>query len=47
MYKTDFVCTYKAFEELEDDDVNAGPGAHLGDAAAHLSGTDDTDAVDR
>lgn len=23
MYKTDFVCTYKAFEELEDDDVNA------------------------
>ena len=23
MYKTDFVCTYKAFEVLEDDDVNA------------------------
>jgi len=23
MYKTDFVCTYKAFEDLEDDDVNA------------------------
>jgi len=23
MYKTDFVCTYKAFEELEDDEVNA------------------------
>ena len=23
MYKTNFVCTYKLFEELEDDDVNA------------------------
>jgi hypothetical protein len=23
MYKTDFVCTYKAFEELEDDEVNS------------------------
>lgn len=23
MYKTDFVCTYKAFEELADDDVNS------------------------
>lgn len=23
MYKTDFVCTYKAFESLEDDEVNA------------------------
>ena len=23
MYKTDFVCTYKAFEALEDDEVNA------------------------
>jgi hypothetical protein len=23
MYKTNFVCTYKAFEELEDDEVNA------------------------
>lgn len=23
MYKTDFVCTYKVFEDLEDDDVNA------------------------
>lgn len=22
-YKTDFVCTYKAFEELEDDEVNS------------------------
>ena len=24
MYKTDFVCTYKAFEEMEDDEVNSG-----------------------
>lgn len=23
MYKTDFVCTYKAFEEMEDDEVNS------------------------
>jgi len=23
MYNTDFVCTYKAFEELEDDEVNS------------------------
>ena len=23
MYKTNFVCTYKSFEELEDDEVNA------------------------
>ena len=23
MYKTNFVCTYKSFEELEDEDVNA------------------------
>lgn len=23
MYKTNFVCTYKAFEEVEDDEVNA------------------------
>jgi hypothetical protein len=23
MYKTDFVCTYKAFEEFEDDEVNS------------------------
>ena len=23
MYKTDFVCTYKEFEELEDDEVNS------------------------
>jgi len=23
MYNTDFVCTYKAFEALEDDEVNA------------------------
>jgi len=23
MYKTDFVCTYKAFEEIEDDEVNS------------------------
>jgi len=23
MYKTDFVCTYRAFEELEDDEVNS------------------------
>ena len=23
MYKTDFVCTYKSFEELEDDEVNS------------------------
>jgi hypothetical protein len=23
MYKTDFVCTYKAFEELEDDEVTS------------------------
>jgi hypothetical protein len=23
MYKTDFVCTYKEFEQIEDDDVNA------------------------
>ena len=23
MYKTDFVCTYKAFEGMEDDEVNA------------------------
>ena len=24
MYKTDFVCTYKAFEQIEDDEVNSG-----------------------
>jgi hypothetical protein len=24
MYKTDFVCTYKAFEKIEDDEVNSG-----------------------
>ena len=23
MYKTDFVCTYKAFESIEDDEVNS------------------------
>lgn len=23
MYKTDFVCTYKAFEKIEDDEVNS------------------------
>ena len=23
MYKTDFVCTYKAFEQIEDDEVNS------------------------
>ena len=33
--------------DLPDDDVEAGSGAHLGDAGPHQAAADDTDSLDR